>query len=39
MEAALPGLEAALRPAWRGGVFGEVLTGGTIRAGDAVRWE
>jgi len=39
MEAALPGLEAALRPGWRGGVFGEVLTGGTIRTGDAVRWE
>lgn len=39
MEAAFPGLEEALRPEWRGGVFGEVLTGGAIRAGDAVGWE
>ena len=39
MEQFLPGLEAALRPQWRGGVFGEVVTGGTIHPGDAVRWE
>jgi MOSC domain-containing protein YiiM len=39
MEAALPGLEAALRPEWGGGVFGEVLDGGTIRVGDGVDWE
>ena len=30
------GLRAALRPRWRGGVFGEILEGGTIHVGDAV---
>ncbi|HET7039599.1 MAG TPA: MOSC domain-containing protein [Gemmatimonadales bacterium] len=39
MDDALPGLQAALRPEWRGGVFGEVLDDGEIRVGDAVRWE
>ena len=34
MEEAQPGLRAALRPHWRGGVFGEILEGGTIRVGD-----
>jgi MOSC domain-containing protein YiiM len=38
MEAALPGLEAALRPDWRGGIYGEVVEGGRIRVGDPVRW-
>lgn len=38
MEAALPGLEAALRLDWRGGVYAEVLEGGPIRVGDRVRW-
>ncbi len=38
MEAALPGLEAALRPDWRGGAYGEVVEGGPIRVGDRVRW-
>lgn len=39
MERALPGLKAALGPAWRGGVYGEVITGGTIAAGDPVALE
>lgn len=39
MDEALPGLKAALQPDWRGGVYGEVLAGGTIRIGDPVTWE
>lgn len=39
MEAALPGLQAALRPAWGGGAFAQVLKGALIRVGDAVAWE
>ena len=39
MEAILPGLEAALRPDWRGGVCGRVLSEGTIAIGDEVRIE
>lgn len=39
MDEAAPGLQALLRPAWRGGVFAQVLEGGTIRVGDAVSWE
>lgn len=38
MEETLPGLEAALRPDWRGGAFGEVIAGGRIQVGDSVRW-
>ena len=34
MEEAQAGLQRALRPQWRGGVFGEVIEGGTIRVGD-----
>lgn len=34
---ALP-LRDALRPEWRGGAFGQVLVGGTIRPGDPVGW-
>ena len=30
------GLREALKPAWRGGVTGQVLVGGTVRVGDAV---
>jgi MOSC domain-containing protein YiiM len=36
MEAALPGLRAAMRPDWRGGVCCDVVRGGVIRLGDAV---
>jgi MOSC domain-containing protein YiiM len=36
MEQLLPGLQMAMRPDWRGGVFAQILTGGTIRVGDLV---
>jgi MOSC domain-containing protein YiiM len=39
MEAVLPGLRGALRPAWGGGAFAQVLKGAVIRVGDAVAWE
>jgi MOSC domain-containing protein YiiM len=39
MEEACTGLQEALRPSWRGGVFAEVLDGGAIRVGDSVEWE
>lgn len=35
LDEAQPGLRAALRPRWRGGVFAEILEGGTIHVGDA----
>ena len=38
MEEALRGLQAALRPEWRGGAFAQVLTDGRIRVGDRVVW-
>ena len=34
MEEAQAGLRAALRPHWRGGVFGEIIEGGAIHVGD-----
>jgi MOSC domain-containing protein YiiM len=39
MDEVHPGLRAALRPDWRGGVFAQVLTGGVIRVGDPIEWE
>ena len=39
MEAALSGLQAAMRPQWGGGAFAEILDGGEIAVGDAVAWE
>jgi MOSC domain-containing protein YiiM len=38
MEEAHAGLQSALRPDWRGGVFCEVLDDGRIAVGDAVEW-
>ncbi|HEX6159585.1 MAG TPA: MOSC domain-containing protein [Thermoanaerobaculia bacterium] len=35
MEAAQRGLRKALDPHWRGGAYGEIVEGGTIRLGDA----
>ena len=39
MDDVTPGLQAALGPDWRGGVFAQVLVGGVIRVGDPVEWE
>ena len=39
MEDEHPGLQAALDPEWRGGVYAEVVEGGPIAVGDPVRWE
>lgn len=39
MEDVTPGLQAALRSDWRGGVFAQVLTGGLICVGDPVHWQ
>src|SRR5690606_27104930 len=39
MDEALPGLRAAMRPAWRGGVFAEVLDDGFVAIGDPVEWQ
>ena len=39
MEEACAGLRDAMTPGWRGGVFGEILTGGTIAVGSAASWE
>src|SRR5690242_4702929 len=39
MEEAYAGLQATMRPHWRGGAFAQVLSGGEIHVGDPVRWE
>ena len=39
MDEAAAGLQAALEPEWRGGVYGEVVVSGDIEVGDAVAWE
>jgi MOSC domain-containing protein YiiM len=39
MDEVTPGLQAALGPDWRGGVFAKVLGGGVIRVGDPVEWD
>ena len=39
MEEAVPGLQAAMRPDWRGGAFTQVLDDGEIAVGDIVAWE
>lgn len=39
MDAAMPGLRAALETEWRGGAYARVITGGPIRIGDAVAFE
>ena len=39
MEEVLPGLQEAMRPDWRGGVFGQVIADGRIRIGDRIEWE
>lgn len=38
MDAAEPGLRAALETEWRGGVFAEALDDGRIAVGDPVAW-
>ncbi len=39
MDDAQQGLRAALDPIWRGGAYGEVVEGGTIRPGDSARFD
>ena len=39
MDEALPGLRAAMKSGWAGGVFAEVLDDGVIAVGDDVAWE
>ena len=38
MDEAAAGLQARLISDWRGGVFAQVLEGGTVRVGDRVEW-
>lgn len=39
MEEAYAGLQAAIRPHWRGGAFAQVLADAEIRVGDLIEWE
>ena len=39
MEEVYPGLQAVMRPHWRGGVFARVLADASIQVGDPVAWE
>ena len=39
MEEAYPGLQATMRPHWRGGAFAQVLSDGEVHVGDLVQWE
>lgn len=39
MDEAADGLRHAMSSGWRGGVYGMVVTGGTISVGDRVSWE
>ena len=39
MDEVIPGLRAAMRENWGGGVFAQVLTSGEIKVGDDVEWE
>jgi len=39
VDEVIDGLRDAMRPHWRGGVFGQVLSGGVIRVGDPAIWE
>jgi MOSC domain-containing protein YiiM len=39
MDKAAPGMQAALRPDGRAGVWGRIVTGGTLRPGDALAIE
>ena len=38
MDEALPGLQHAMARGWRGGVFAEVIVGGSLAIGDDVAW-
>ena len=38
MEEALPGLQAAMRERWGGGVYAEIVEGAEIAVGDPVEW-
>jgi len=39
MEEVHAGLQAAMRPEWRGGAFAQVLGGAVVNVGDTVEWE